>query len=486
MLTNGDTTREPAATDREPAHVYRAVLVATVLGSSLAFIDGAVVNVALPALQVSLRASATLVQWIMNAYLLMLGALVLLGGAAADRYGRRRVFVIGTALFAVASLACALAPTAAWLVAARAMQGAAAAMLTPASLALLGALDEEARPRAFGVWAGAGALTTALGPVLGGWLVDVVGWRAIFLINLPLAAIAIGVALRGVPESRDEDARPLDATGASSAAAGLGAVTYGLTAVPEQGWTATTLVAMVGGVVLLVAFIVVERRSAAPMLPLALFGSRDFSVLNGMTFLLYAALGAVFFLLPFELIVVDGYSATAAGAALLPFALVLGAFSSSAGRLAARIGIRTQLCTGPLVAAVGIALLALAPGTSYWTARFPALIVLAIGMTLTVAPLTAAVIGAVDSRHAGVASGFNSAVARIAGLLAVALSTLAVAAVQGAVGQGTDVLAGADPAAFERGFRMAMYAAGVAAGLGGTAVGLWLTDAGRRRDDARA
>ena len=434
------------------------------------------VNVALPALQASLHASATLVQWVMNAYLLMLGALVLVGGAAADRYGRRRIFVVGVVLFAAASLACALAPSAALLVAARAVQGAAAALMTPASLALLGAtLDDDVRPRAFGIWAGAGALTTALGPVLGGWLVDVVGWRAIFLINLPLAAIAVGVAVRGVPESRDEDARALDVPGAVTAALGLATLTYGLTIVPERGWTAAPIAWMLAGALLLAAFVVVEHRSAAPMLPPRLFAVRAFTVLNAMTFLLYAALGGALFLLPFELIRVEGYSATAAGAALLPFALVLGVFSSAAGRLAARIGMRVQLCVGPVVAGLGVVALGFATGVGYWSTRFPALMLMAVGMTLTVAPLTAAVIGAVEQRHAGLASGVNSAVARVAGLVAVALSTLVLAAASGALGQGTDVLAAADPAAFQRGFRAALVAAGAAALLGGVAVGVWLT-----------
>jgi EmrB/QacA subfamily drug resistance transporter len=473
---DGNSTLGTMAPSATPARTRRAVLVATVLGSSLAFIDGAVVNVALPALQKSLHAPAALVQWIMNAYLLMLGALVLVGGAAADRYGRRRMFVAGVAMFAAASLACALAPTAALLVGARAVQGAAAALMTPASLALLGAtLDDEARPRAFGIWAGAGALTTALGPVLGGWLVDVVGWRAIFLINLPLAALAIVVAVREVPESRDDEPRALDVAGALTAAGGLGALTFGLTAVPARGWTASSVGWMLAGAALLVAFVVVERRSAAPMLPLALFRSRAFATLNGMTFLLYFGLGCALFLLPFELIGVEGYSATEAGAALMPFALVLGLFSSAAGRLARRVGERVQLCAGPVLAGLGIVALGVLRGDGYWSGRFPALMLLAIGMTLTVAPLTSAVIGAVEPRHAGLASGVNSAVARVAGLVAVALSTLAVAAAIGAVGQGADVLAAADPAAFHRGFAFAMMAAGGAASFGGLVVGLWLT-----------
>jgi EmrB/QacA subfamily drug resistance transporter len=290
----------------------RAVLAATVLGSSLGFIDGAVVNIALPALQTAFGASAAVVQWVVNAYLLLLGALVLLGGAAADRYGRRRVFVLGIVLFGLASLACALAPTAGFLIAARAMQGFAAALMTPASLALLGAcFAENERARAFGIWAGAGALTTAFGPALGGWLVDTVGWRAIFLVNLPVAALALVIALRAVPESRDESAQALDWPGASSAAVSLGALTFGLTLAPARGWMTLTWSCVAAGVLLFVAFLVIEQRSRAPMMPLVVFRSRPFSVLNAMTFLLYFAVSGGLFLLPFELIRVEHYSATA-------------------------------------------------------------------------------------------------------------------------------------------------------------------------------
>jgi EmrB/QacA subfamily drug resistance transporter len=462
----------------------RAVLAATVLGSSLGFIDGAVVNVALPALQSAFGASAALVQWVINAYLLPLGALVLIGGAAGDRYGRRRVFVIGVILFAVASLACALAPTAGWLVAARAVQGCAAALMTPASLALLGAsFAKSDRARAFGIWAGAGALTTAFGPVLGGWLVDTAGWRTIFLVNLPLAAIAVVIAARKVPESRDDAAQPLDWVGALVAALALCAMTFGLTVAPARGWTVTTLAWVIGGVVLFGGFLVVERRSAAPMMPLSLYRSRAFSTLNGMTLLLYFALGGTLFLLPFELIRVEGYSATAAGAALVPFAIVMGLFSAAAGRLARRIGERIQLCAGPVVAGAGIAWLGLAVANgSYWTARLPGLLVLATGMTLTVGPLTAAVMSAVDERHAGLASGINNAVARVAGLLAVAVMTIIVAG--SAVSAGQDVLATTDRNAFHRGFRAAMIVAAVCAAVGGALVGAAL--GGGRASTTRA
>ena len=454
----------------------RGVLVATVLGSSLAFIDGAAVNVALPALQAAFGASAALVQWVVNAFLLLLGALVLLGGAAADRYGRRRVFVLGIVLFALASLACALAPTAAILVAARALQGFAAALMTPSSLALLGANFSEAeRPRAFSIWAGAGGLATAFAPLLGGWLVDTVGWRSIFLINLPVAAVAVAIALRAVPESRDEGAQALDWPGATLGAAALGALTFGLSSASERGWTALTWSCIGAGVLLFAVFLLVERRSRAPMMPLGLYRARAFSVLNAMTFLLYFALNGGLFLLPFELIRVEGYSATQAGAALIPFALIMGVFSSSAGKLASHLGNRVQLAIGPIVAGAGFAWLGMnAPG-GYWTTRLPALLVLAVGMTLTVGPLTAAVMSAVEERRAGLASGINNAVARIAGLLAVALFTLTVAIVvaQG-VADTSNVLAAADPAAFHRGFRVAMMVAAACAAVGGLLVAVAL------------
>jgi EmrB/QacA subfamily drug resistance transporter len=458
----------------------RAVLIATVLGSSLAFIDGAVVNIALPALQAAFGASAAVVQWVVNAYLLLLGALVLLGGAAADRYGRRRVFVLGIALFALASLACALAPTAAMLIAARAVQGFAAALMTPASLALLGTcFDEQERARAFGIWAGAGALTTAFGPVLGGWLVDTVGWRAIFLINLPIAAVALAIALRAVPESRDEDTQALDWPGALAAAASLGVLTYGLTAAPGSGWTTLTWSLIAAGVALFGAFLIIEQRSRMPMMPLALYRSRAFSTLNAMTFLLYFALGGALFLLPFELIRVDGYSATAAGAALIPFALVMGLFSSAAGTLASHVGNRAQLAVGPIIAGIGIAWLGWTnPGGDYSTTRLPALLVLAIGMTLTVGPLTAAVMSAAQGHHTGLASGVNNAVARVAGLLAVAVVTLIVAGVASGGSPTADVLTAMDRDAFHRGFRAAMIVAGVCAAVGGVVVGALLKDTG--------
>lgn len=445
-----------------PARVKRGVLAATVLGSSLAFIDGSVVNVALPAIQADLGAPLAAAQWVANAYLLLLGTFVLIGGAAADRYGRRRIFLVGIVCFAAASLACAAAPGIGTLVGARAGQGFAAALMTPASLALLGAnFPPEERSAAFGIWSGAGALTTALGPLLGGWLVDAVSWRAVFLVNLPVAALAVATARRRVPESRDPEAKALDWPGAVTAASGLGAITLALSWESLAGWTAATVALLAGGLVLLAGFLVIQRRSAHPMMPLALYRSPVFASLNGLTFLLYFALGGALFFLPFDLIRVEGYSASGAGAALVPFAVLIGLLSPASGRLADRIGPHPQLVAGPVMAGAGVALLGLVPpGASFWIGRLPAILMLAAGMTLVVAPLTAAVMGAVDQRHVGLASGVNNAVARIAGLLAVA-----------GLGALLSSAASADsPAAFHRGFRLIMLVAGACAAGGGGVV----------------
>jgi EmrB/QacA subfamily drug resistance transporter len=407
-----------------PAPRKRLALAATVLGSSMAFIDGSVVNVALPAMRIALKADAAQVQWIVNAYLLLLGALVLIGGSAGDRYGRRKVFVLGVVLFGVASLGCALAPDAAWLIAARAMQGVAAALLVPASLAILGAtFSDKERGGAIGAWAGFGAVTTAIGPVLGGWLVDHVSWRAIFLINLPLAVATVWLALAAVRESRDPEVEHLDWLGAVLAATGLGAVTWGLTAVGERGWTSVAVwAALALGAALLAGFVVSQAREKHPMMPLSLYRSRTFSGANLLTLALYFGLTGALFFLPFELIARHGYSAAKAGATLLPASLIMGSLSGVAGKLADRFGPRPMLTVGPILAGIGFGLLG-APwlGSGYWTGVLPAVLVLAVGMTIAVAPLTSTVMGAVAPSHAGVASGVNNAVARIAGLLAVAI-----------------------------------------------------------------
>jgi len=412
-------------------------LAATILGSSLAYIDGSVVNVALSAIGSDLGVAGGDVSWLINAYLLPLGSMLLLGGVAGDRWGRKRVFLAGMALFTLASLACALAPSFALLLTARAAQGLGAAFLMPASLALIGAaFSGEARGRAVGTWAAAGAITSALGPLAGGWLVDVVGWRAIFLVNLPIALATGWLAWRYVDESQSPEAQALDGGGALLATAGLAALTLGLTVLAGQhgvGETGSTsgalsptlaITALAAGAALLVAFVLLEARlGARAMMPLHLFGTRGFVGVTLLTLFLYAALGGLFVLLPFLLIGVGGYSTTAAGAALLPLPVAMGLGSRAAGRLAERTGARLLLTVGPCIAAVGFALF-LRIGVDrldYASVMLPALVVVAIGLTVSVAPLTAAVMGAVDAAHVGSASGVNNAVARVAGLLATAL-----------------------------------------------------------------
>jgi EmrB/QacA subfamily drug resistance transporter len=402
----------------------RLTLAATILGSSMAFIDGSVVNIALPAIQQALHADAASTQWIVNAYLLLLGAMVLVGGSAADLYGRRRIFLIGIALFTAASIACGLAPDITVLIISRAVQGLGAALLTPASLAMLGAtFDQHERSRAIGIWAGVGALTSAAGPVLGGYLVDQVSWRAIFLLNVPLAIVAAGLAIFFACESHDDKAKRLDWGGAVTVALGLAAITWGLGAIPASGFHDKTVLGALGlGAALLISFIAIEARSRErAMMPLSLYRSRNFSGTNMLTLLLYFALGGAMYFLPFGLIRLGGYSATRAGAALLPFALIMGFGASFAGALSDRYGPRLSLTAGPLIAACGLALLAFADlKQSYWFGVFPAICVLAIGMTVTVPPLTSTVMASVGEAHAGIASGVNNAVARVAGLLAVA------------------------------------------------------------------
>jgi EmrB/QacA subfamily drug resistance transporter len=417
-----------------PAHHPKGTLAATILGSSLAFIDGSVVNVGLPAIERDLAssgASGASIGWLINAYLLPLGALVLLGGVAGDRYGRKRMFLAGLGLFSAASLACALAPGFGWLLAARAAQGVGAALLMPASLALLGAAFEgEARGRAVGTWAAAGAITGALGPLAGGWLVDTVGWRSIFLVNLPIAAASAWLAWRKIDESRADDRPPLDVAGAILATAGLGLATYGLTVLAARSGGGAAAHAGVGlaslgaGVAALAAFIAVEARlGTRAMMPLALFGTRSFVGVTLLTLCLYAALGGMVVLLPYLLIRSAAWSAAGAGAALLPLSVAMGLGSRAAGRLAERIGARTLLSVGPLIVAAGFALfLRVGAGpVRYAIDLLPALAVVACGLTLSVAPLTAAVMGAVDAAHVGSASGVNNATARVAGLLATAL-----------------------------------------------------------------
>lgn len=429
----------------------RLVLATTILASSLAFVDGSVINVGLPAIGEDLGAGAASLQWIVNAYLLPLSALLLVGGALGDRWGRRRALVWGTALFGAASLACALAPTLGLLLAGRFLQGVGAALLMPASLAILGrSFEGEARGRAVGLWAAAGAIAGAVGPVLGGWFIDGGSWRAIFLINLPLAGGAIWLAVRYVPAGESEDPVPLDAPGAVLATAGLGALVWGLTlGSGPEGWSAAAGALAGMGAALLLAFVGVERRRGdAAMVPLSLFGSGPFVGLTLLTLLLYGAIGAMFVLLPYVLIEVGGYGAAAAGAALLPVPLVLALASPLMGGVAARTGARLPLGLGPLVVALGcLLMLRVTPEASYWTGLLPALLGVALGMSGAVAPLSAAVLGSVDARHTGLASGLNSAVARTGGLIATALLGAVLAAEGEALLRGFRVAAGVSAAA---------------------------------------
>jgi EmrB/QacA subfamily drug resistance transporter len=412
----------PANATRHP----RLILATTIFASGLAFVDGSVVNVGLPAVRATFHAAASDLQWVVNAYLLPLSALLLLGGAAGDRFGRVRLLVAGTAMFGAASLACALAPSLAWLLGARAVQGIGAALLMPNSLAILGAtFTGEARGKAIGIWASMGAVMGALGPVLGGWLIDTVGWRAIFLINLPLAAGAIALAIAFVDEvPREKDAPSLDVAGGVLATAALGLITWALTiASGRNGWTTPALLAMSAGVGAMLTFLYIEkRRGVAAMMPLILFGSSSFIGLTALTLLLYGALGALMVLLPYTLIQAAGYAGAGAGAALLPFAAILALLSPKIGALSGRIGARTPLTLGPLVVAGGFLLLLRVEGRAdYWTSVFPAIVVIAVGMAGAVAPLTTAVLGSVDQEHTGSASGLNSAVARTGGMIATAL-----------------------------------------------------------------
>lgn len=446
----------------KPSFAPGWTLAASILASSLSFVDGSVTSVALPAIRADIAASAQDLQWVVNAYLLPLSALLLLGGAAGDRFGRRRMFLCGIVGFAAASLVCALAPSLPVLLGGRFVQGMAAAMLLPNSLALLGsAYSGAARGRAIGTWAAATTVAAAIGPLLGGWLIETVGWRAIFYINLPLAAGAFTLGLTRVAETSQGKER-LDWLGVGTATVALGVLTWGLTVLTSaQPMIGTGTVAAAAGLLGLALFVWIEaHQGKCASMPLELFGTMSFGGLTLLTFMLYGALAVTFTLVPYLLIENHGYSPLLAGAALAPIPAILGGASRFMGSLAVRIGPRWPLSIGPLIVAAGFALTArVAPGASYWTTLFPALVVVAIGMAGAVAPLTTAVMASVDKRHVGTANGFNSAIARTGGLIATALLGSVLAASGNAL-----------EAAFDR----AVLAAAGASALAGAAAWLLL------------
>jgi EmrB/QacA subfamily drug resistance transporter len=443
----------------------RWVVAATVLGSGLAFIDATVVNVALPSIGDSLGAGLSSLTWVINAYTLTLASLILLAGSLGDRFGRRRVFVIGVVWFAVASLLCGLAPNVETLIAARALQGVGGALLTPGSLAILqSAFRPEDRGRAIGAWSGLAGVAGAAGPFLGGWLVQVASWRWVFLINLPFAIAVVMIAVRHVPESRDPTASAhIDLAGAALGAVGLGALTYGLITWQDQGFTApAVLVALVVGVALLVGFVVREHTVNDPML--GIFASPLFRAVNIVTFVVYAALSGVFFWLVLNLQVVAGYTPLAAGVALLPTTLIMLLLSARMGALAQRIGPRLPMTVGPLLSALGVAgMTRIDQGASYVSDVLPFVILFGLGLSVTVAPLTATALAAAPAQHAGLASGVNNAVARVAGLLAVAILPL----VAGLSGEAYN-----NPALLEPAYRTAIWVCASLLAAGGVLAGV--------------
>jgi EmrB/QacA subfamily drug resistance transporter len=431
VSTPGNAQQEqPSPAASEPSLTYKSaagrwVLVATILGSSMAAIDSTVVGIALPAIGRDFHASLASLQWVFTAYTLTLAGLLLFAGALGDRYGRKKTFVIGVIWFALASLLCGAAQNAPELIAARALQGVGAALLTPGSLAIIEAsFVKQDRSKAIGAWSGFAGVGTAIGPFLGGWLIQAVSWRLIFAINLPVAALVIAVSLRHLPESRDQAATGrVDFTGGVLVTLGLVGLTYGLIEGPSKGWASSLpLSALIAGVILLASFIWWERRAQSPVLPLKLFNSAEFSSANVVTFIVYAALGGALFLLPIQLEQVSGYTALQAGISLLPVTVIMLLLSARSGALASRIGPRLQMTVGPVVIAIGLALLArVGAGGSYVTDVLPAVLVFGFGLAINVAPLTATVLAAVPSEHAGAASAINNDVARAAGLIAVAV-----------------------------------------------------------------
>jgi len=449
----------------------RWVLAATVLGSGIAALDATVVGIALPAIGKDFHASVASMQWVVDGYTLPLAGLLLLGGSLGDVYGRRKVFVIGIAWFALASLACGLAPNAAFLITARALQGVGAALLTPGSLAILQAsFAPDDRSKAIGAWSGLGGVATAIGPFLGGWLIGAVSWRLVFYINLPIAAAVIAISVRHVPESRAPGPRePLDLVGAAAISLALAGLTYGLIAASADGWAApTVLTSLIVGAALLVAFCVVEERSTHPMLPLAVFRSRQFSGANAVTFVVYGALGGALFLVPVVLQEVSGYSALEAGTAMLPLTAIMLALSARSAALSAKIGPRLQMTVGPLVIAAGMALFARVHGDGdYFSQVLPAVLVLGFGLAIIVAPLTATALSAAPAEHSGIASAVNNDVARTASLIAVAV----LPALAGITGD-----AYLHPAKLTQGFHTAVLIAAAAAAAGGLLAAVTITN----------
>jgi EmrB/QacA subfamily drug resistance transporter len=431
------------------------VLAVAVLGSGMAFLDGTVVNVALPTIGRDLNASTSALQWILNGYTLALASLILLGGSLGDRQGRRKIFVLGVCIFTVASLLCAVSPTVEFLIGARVVQGIGGALLTPGSLAMIeSAFQPSDRPRAIGAWSGLTGVASAVGPLLGGYLVQAFSWRAVFLLNLPIGALVVGLA-HHVPESRDPSAHGrLDIPGAVCGAVGLAGVTYALIEGSGHGLSASIVVTGAVGLLGLAAFVVTEMRSSNPMMPLGMFSSRQFTGANIVTFVVYAAIGSFFFLLISFLQISLGYSPIAAGAATLPVTLLMLGLSARSGALAQRIGPRIPLTVGPLVIALGLLLMTqISSSASYVTGVLPGVVVFGLGLTLVATPVTATVLAAADQRRAGIASGINNAVARVANLLAVAALPLV-------ANLGGDRFY--QPAAMTHGFHIAMA---VAAGL---------------------
>ncbi|HTJ69557.1 MAG TPA: DHA2 family efflux MFS transporter permease subunit [Actinospica sp.] len=421
----------------------RWVLVATVLGSGMAFLDATVVNIALPHIGGQFHAGAASLQWVVNGYTLSLASLILLGGTLGDRFGRRRVFALGVAWFAVASLLCGLAPNVEMLIAARVLQGVGGALLAPGSLAIIEAsFHPDDRARAIGAWSGLGGVAGALGPFLGGWLVQAATWRLVFLINVPIAAAVCVIALRRVPESRNPDAaRSLDLAGVLTAAGGLAGLTYGFTAWPERGGSSPVVIAALAvGVVGLVGFLLVEAHAKEPMLPLETFRSRAFSAANLVTFAVYAALSGVMFLVVLNLQVVVHFTALTAGVSMLPVTVLMLLLSARSGALAQRIGPRIPMTVGPVICAIAMVIFSrIDAHATYVRNVLPAVVILGLGLSTTVAPLTATALGSVDERHAGIASGVNNAVARAAGLLAVAILPLAAGLGGGSLTVATDL-----------------------------------------------